>query len=333
VAVAQANLTIAESQVTNLTTDLASKALTSRTISTTAPLQGGGDLSADRTLSIDAATTLASGVVQLSTSTSSISTTLAATPSAVKSAYDLANAAAPKTTTISTTSPLSGGGDLSTNRTLSIADASTTAKGAVQLTDSTSSTSTTTAATPNSVKTAYDLANAALPKSGGTMSGAIAMGSNKVTGLANGTVSTDAAAYGQLPTLLTTTQYQCTAVTLSSGSANALNVGNLSMTVTGYTRFLITFTCQQAAAASANNTIINLYFVPSSGTVSGQGSSGTPLFVGSTTSNLTRAGHAVTTVITLSSSSITSLQPWMYLGGTGITGSFGQFAITAVALP
>jgi hypothetical protein len=42
---------------------------------------------------------------------------------------------------------------------------STTQSGAVQLTDSTSSTSTTTAATPNSVKSAYDLANGAVAKS------------------------------------------------------------------------------------------------------------------------------------------------------------------------
>jgi len=49
----------------------------------------------------------------------------------------------------------------------------TSVRGTVQLTDSTTSTSTTTAATPNSVKTAYDLAAAALPKSGGTMTGAI----------------------------------------------------------------------------------------------------------------------------------------------------------------
>jgi hypothetical protein len=41
---------------------------------------------------------------------------------------------------------------------------STTVSGIVQLTDSTSSTSTTTAATPNSVKTAYDLANGKEPK-------------------------------------------------------------------------------------------------------------------------------------------------------------------------
>lgn len=38
-------------------------------------------------------------------------------------------------------------------------------------TDSISSTSTSSIATPNSVKTAYDLANAALPKSGGTVTG------------------------------------------------------------------------------------------------------------------------------------------------------------------
>jgi hypothetical protein len=49
----------------------------------------------------------------------------------------------------------------------------TTQAGVVQLEDATNSTSTTTAATPNSVKSAYDLAAAALPKSGGTMTGAI----------------------------------------------------------------------------------------------------------------------------------------------------------------
>jgi hypothetical protein len=63
-----------------------------------------------------------------------------------------------------------------TSGTLPIArvqSSSTSQSGVVQLTDSTSSTSTTTAATPNSVKTSYDLANAALPKTGGTMTGAI----------------------------------------------------------------------------------------------------------------------------------------------------------------
>jgi hypothetical protein len=69
--------------------------------------------------------------------------------------------AVPSSRLINTTSPLSGGGDLSADRTLSIQDGTTLQKGAVQLTDATNSTSTTTAATPNSVKAAYDLANAA----------------------------------------------------------------------------------------------------------------------------------------------------------------------------
>ena len=44
------------------------------------------------------------------------------------------------------------------------------------------------------------VANAALPETGGTMSGNIAMGSNSITGLANGVNPQDAATVGQLPT-------------------------------------------------------------------------------------------------------------------------------------
>jgi hypothetical protein len=66
-------------------------------------------------------------------------------------------------TAITATSPLTGGGT-SGAVTVGIQSATTSQSGAVQLTDSTSSTSTTTAATPNAVKSAYDLAAAALPK-------------------------------------------------------------------------------------------------------------------------------------------------------------------------
>jgi hypothetical protein len=67
-------------------------------------------------------------------------------------------------TGITATSPLTGGGT-SGAITVGIQASSTTQSGAVQLTDSTSSTSTTTAATPNSVKSAYDLANGAIATS------------------------------------------------------------------------------------------------------------------------------------------------------------------------
>lgn len=142
------------------------KVSTTRTINTTSPLAGGGNLSADLTLTINDGTTSQKGAVQLTDSTSSTSTTTAATPNSVKTAYDLANAAAPQTRTISTTSPLTGGGNLSADRTFAINDASTSAKGAVQLTDSVSSTSTTTAATPAAVKLAYDLAASAVTPTG-----------------------------------------------------------------------------------------------------------------------------------------------------------------------
>lgn len=57
---------------------------------------------------------------------------------------------------VTATSPLTGGGTSGTV-TIGIQDGTTAQKGAVQLIDSVSSTSTTTAATPNSVKTTYDL--------------------------------------------------------------------------------------------------------------------------------------------------------------------------------
>ena len=133
-------------------------------ITASSPLTGGGTSGAI-TVGIQSASTTQSGAVQLTDSTASTSTTTAATPNSVKTAYDLAAAAVPNTRSISTTSPLAGGGALSGDLTLSVGAGSTTTAGVLQLTDSTSSTSTTTAATPNSVKSAYDLANAAIPKS------------------------------------------------------------------------------------------------------------------------------------------------------------------------
>lgn len=76
-------------------------------------------------------------------------------------------------TSVTATSPLASSGGNTPD--ISIQDGTTTQKGAVQLEDSSSSTSTTKAATPNSVKTAYDLANAALPKAGGTLTGDITL--------------------------------------------------------------------------------------------------------------------------------------------------------------
>jgi hypothetical protein len=112
--------------------------------------------------------------------------------------------------------------------------ASTTVVGVVQLEDSVSSTSTTKAATPNSVKTAYDLAAGALPLSGGTMSGAINMGANSLSNLYNlslryigaGTTYVTLTAAGLYDTTLTLpTNSTGYATVATSGNVNTFTVG------------------------------------------------------------------------------------------------------------
>ncbi|SQR67258.1 putative side tail fiber protein from lambdoid prophage [Escherichia coli] len=83
----------------------------------------------------------AKGITQLSSATNSTSEVLAATPKAVKAAYDLANGK------------------------YTAQDATTTQKGIVQLSSDTNSTSETLAATPKAVKAAYDLAAGKAPSS------------------------------------------------------------------------------------------------------------------------------------------------------------------------
>lgn len=75
-------------------------------------------------------------------------------------------------TSVNVTSPITGGGT-SGAVTIAIQDALTTQKGSVQLSDSTSTTSSVLAATPTAVKSAYDLATAAIAKSTVTTAGDI----------------------------------------------------------------------------------------------------------------------------------------------------------------
>ncbi len=63
-----------------------------------------------------------------------------------------------------------------TTPALTVSTGSTSAVGVLQLTDGIASSSTTTAATPNGVKTAYDLAALAMPKAGGIFSGQVMIG-------------------------------------------------------------------------------------------------------------------------------------------------------------
>ena len=73
---------------------------------------------------------------------------------------------------VTATSPLTGGGSTGA-LTVGIQEASTSQRGSVQLSDSTSTTSSVLAATPTAVKSAYDLANGAIPKTLTTTTGDI----------------------------------------------------------------------------------------------------------------------------------------------------------------
>lgn len=97
----------------------------------------------------------------------------------------------------------------------------------------------------------------ALQKTGGTMSGAIAMGSNKITGLTNGSAASDAAAFGQIPVAGTT------AGTFTAGNdsrvVNAVNRTGDTMTGTlGSTQGAATtvaFQSQVAADTQQRHTV------------------------------------------------------------------------------
>ncbi len=109
---------------------------------------------------------------------------------------------------------------------------STSTAGKLLLTDSISSTSSGTAATPAAVKLAYDLAAAALPASGGTMTGAIAFASGQ-------TIS----GYAQLATAQNFTAAQRGSVVTIAGSGTVtINMAlgnNFATTLSGNTTFTL----------------------------------------------------------------------------------------------
>jgi len=192
---------------TNATTDFTNVSITagdygSAVIIPVVHLEANGRVSSVTNTSITSGTTSDAGIVQLTDATNSTSTTTAATPNSVKSAYDLADTANTNAATAQSTADgaqthaegaftqantnsttdytavsitagdygseviipvvhLEANGRVSAVANTSVRAGSTSVTGIVQLTDATNSTSTTTAATPNAVKSAYDLADTA----------------------------------------------------------------------------------------------------------------------------------------------------------------------------
>jgi hypothetical protein len=132
----------AESDVTNLVTDLAGKVASTRAVNTTAPLSGGGALSSDLTLSLPAASGSQNGYLTSANWTTfnskesalsfnaplnrSVNTISIPQASGSQNGYLASgdwttfNNKVSTSRSISTTAPLLGGGNLSADRTLSI---------------------------------------------------------------------------------------------------------------------------------------------------------------------------------------------------------------------
>jgi hypothetical protein len=122
-------------------------------------------------IAASAATTLAKRTVgtngQVLTADSADATGLAWTTPTTGTVTTVSSSTAALTVATATTAPA-----------LTVRSATTSVDGIVRLSDSTSTTSSNLAATPTAVKAAYDLADAALPKAGGTVTGDITLGVN-----------------------------------------------------------------------------------------------------------------------------------------------------------
>jgi hypothetical protein len=217
-------------------------------------------------------------------------------------------------TDVGVTTPITGGGS-SGAVTIGIQDALTTQKGAVQLSDSTSTTSSILAATPTAVKSAYDLANGAIPKTLTTTTGdsIYASAANTPARLGIGSTGQVLTVAGGVPswatpsgsgesyTLISTTRMLSVggSVTFSSlGSYNSIyvTIETLATTGSGATLYL---KCNASSTAAdytqayirfTNNNTFSSSFLTSSADMSGN-SNGNPLASYGSTASPTLSGY------------------------------------------
>lgn len=178
-----------------------------------------------------AATTSVRGITTLNSAVDSVSETLAATPKAVKTAYDKAVAVDTRLTSEVTTLEAA---DTATNQKLTsevsrlegeIAahtppDASLTTKGIVQLNSAVDNASEVLAATPKAVKTAYDKAVAAAAKSASADKLTTARGITLI-GPVTGTVDFDGSANASIPTTVVSASTSAKGIVQLSSATNS----------------------------------------------------------------------------------------------------------------
>jgi hypothetical protein len=216
-------------------------------------------------------------------------------------------------TGVTATSPLTGGGT-SGAITVGIQSASTSQAGAVQLTDSTSSTSTSTAATPNAVKSAYDLANTANTKAQGDISASIvdAKGDLIAATAADTVARLAVGSNGQVLTADSTTATGIKWATAASGSpasgqgvyagytstsSTSYTDVSASVTLTTGTKALVSVGCLEANINASESTIFQSFRVSGATTSAATDARGADLF-STSTANRPKVGLSRTFLMT-----------------------------------
>jgi len=150
---------------------------------------------------------------------------------------------------VTASSPLTGGGTTGAV-TVGIQDASTSQKGAVQLSDSTSTTSSILAATPTAVKSAYDLAAAAIPKNLTTTTGDIiyASGANTPARLGIGSTGQVLTVSGGVPSWATASGGAIKQIVYAKTSSNTSASGAATSTVVDVTGLTASITPTSASS-------------------------------------------------------------------------------------
>jgi hypothetical protein len=226
-------------------------------------------------------------------------------------------------TAVNVTAPITGGGT-SGAVTIGVSAASTSASGVVQLSDSTSTTSSVLASTPTATKSAYDLAAAAVPKSTVTTAGDViyATGSSAVTRLGIGTagqvlkVNSGATApeWGAAPSGTPNSGYAFVATqeNTTSGTYTGLTTA-LAVTVTTGTKALVIVSgaFQNGSLAAAG---FMSYAISGATTVSASDDWGIATYLGTATNFQDRKSAArLVTGLTAGSNTFTT----QYRSGTG----------------
>jgi hypothetical protein len=239
-------------------------------------------------------------------------------------------------TAVTASSPLTGGGT-SGAITVGILSGTTSNLGAVQLSDSTSSTSTTLAATANAVKSAYDLANAAVAKSivdakGDLIAATAADTVSRLAVGANGTILTAdsaeatgmkwaAAASGGGMTLLSTT-------TLSGASTTISSISGAYIRLVAYVYGVTNASANYLMSIQANGTA-NLAYYPNHGNVNNiyatDKNTNSDIYGNATSSQSSAVNSAVLVIDNYTST--TDYKPFSYTGF--ITATAGDYGFTS----